>query len=290
MSPSRRPGFPSCSCSRRRRSRPRRRPGRPRGQGRAAEHPGGHDRRPVGRRSGEDAQRPPAAGRQGHDVRERRRFVPAVLPGARDVHHRPVRPQPRGARELLPLRLVRDEEPPQHASRVAAAVGLPHRAGGQVAQRLRREGRPRGGPARLRHLARPAGRLRVRLLQLRDEPRRQAEDLGRQRLRAQAREVLQGRGHRRPDRAAGTARRAAQAVRPSPVPLLGHREGQGLLAGRDRRGDRTAGEGRAPFEEALLHLVGARGIPPRGRRHDADGPSRTGPPARATLREAAFRA
>src|SRR6476469_3298327 len=47
---------------------------------------------------------------------------------AGDVHHRPVRPQPRRPRELLALRLVRDEGPREHAPGLAAQVRLPHGA------------------------------------------------------------------------------------------------------------------------------------------------------------------
>ena len=71
--------------------------------------------------------------------------------------------------------------------RVAAEGRLQHRDDRQVAQRLRRARRPRRGPDGLRHLARAARRLGLRLLQLRHELRRRTCDLGRRRLRPQAR-------------------------------------------------------------------------------------------------------
>ena len=182
-------------------------------QRRAAEHPRRHDRRRGRDRRRRDAQRPAAARRPGHDVRRRRRLLPALLPGAGDVHHRPVRPQPRRRRQLLALRLVRHEGPRQHAAALAAEVRLHDGADRQVAERLRRQGRPRRGAEGVRDLARPARRLRLRLLQLRHEHRRQAEDLGRLGLRAQARPVRQGRGH--PPARAGCRRSSPSSRRSS---------------------------------------------------------------------------
>ncbi len=209
--------------------------------------------------------------RQRHDLRRCGRLLPALLPRAGDVHHRPVRAQPRRGRQLLPVRLVRDEGPPQHPAALAPEGRLPHRADRQVAERLRRARRPRRGARRLRHLARSARCLGLRLLQLRDEPERQAQDLGRRRLRAQAREVREHRGDAQPRRPGGCGPQAPGGVRARPVPLLGHREPQGLLAGRDRRDHRGPRPPRAQVEEAVLHLVGAGGAAPRGRGDDADG-------------------
>ncbi len=93
----------------------------------------------------------------------------------------------------------------------------------QVAERLRRPRRPRRGPDGLRHLARPARRLRLRLLQLRDEQGRQAAHLGRRRLRPQAGRVREHPGRRR----ARLARRrsspsSTEVFGPAPLQLLGH--------------------------------------------------------------------
>src|SRR5215211_4372428 len=103
--------------------RPRTGPGRRRrgaarghGQGWAPEHPRRDDRRPGGGRRRPDAQRQAPARQARHDVRGRDRLVSAVLPGAGDLHHRPVRAQPRRRRQLLPVRVVRHEGPWQHAA------------------------------------------------------------------------------------------------------------------------------------------------------------------------------
>ena len=56
---------------------------------------------------------------QGDDLRRRGRLVPALLPGARDLHHRPVRAQPWRQGQLRPVRLVRDEGPQEHPSGLA---------------------------------------------------------------------------------------------------------------------------------------------------------------------------
>ncbi len=149
----------------------------------------------------------PARG-QGDDVRRRGRLVPALLPGAGDLHHRPVRPQPRRRRQLPPLRLVRDEAARQHPSGLAPGRRVQDGSDRQVAERLRGSRRPRRGAEGVRHLARPARRLRLRLLQLRHESRRQAALLGRRRVRPQAGRVREHRGDPR-DR--GRRRRLRQA-------------------------------------------------------------------------------
>ena len=86
-------------------------PSRPaKAQGRPAEHPRRDDRRPG--RTADVAHMPNVKrllAEAGHDLRRRRRLVPALLPRAGDLHHRPVRPQPRRGRQLLAVRLVRDE-------------------------------------------------------------------------------------------------------------------------------------------------------------------------------------
>ncbi len=140
-------------------------------------------------------------------------------------------------------------------------------------------------PARLRHLARAPRRLRLRLLQLRDEHERQAEDLGRRGVRAQPGRVREDRGRRQPDRPGGRAGPAREGDGPAPVRLLGHGEDGGLLARRHRQGHRGTGQGGEVVEEALLHLVVAGRAAPRGRRHHADGPPRPRPAPGAPLRE-----
>ena len=77
------------------------------------------------------------AGQAGDDLRRRGRLLPALLPGAGDLHHRPVRAQPRRRGQLLSLRLVRDEGPRQHPAGLAPGRRLRHGADRQVAERLR---------------------------------------------------------------------------------------------------------------------------------------------------------
>ena len=106
---------------------------------------------------------------------------------------------------------------------LAAEGRLPHGADRQVAQRLRRARRPRRGAGRLRHLARPARCVGLRLLQLRDEPRRRPQDLGRRRLRAQAGRVREDPGDPQRRGRGGRVRRAERHVRARPLRLLGGR-------------------------------------------------------------------
>ena len=161
-------------------------PGRRRHR-RPPEHPRRDDRRHGEHRPPVHAERAPPARQAGDQVHGRGRLLPALLPGAGHLHHRSVRAQPRRRRQLLSVRLVRDEEPRQHPPRMAPEGRVPHRADRQVAERLRGARCPRRGAQGVRHLARTARRLRLRLLQLRDEPQRQAAELGRRELRAQAR-------------------------------------------------------------------------------------------------------
>ena len=101
--------------------------------------------------------------------------------------------------------------------------------------------RPRRGPEGLRHLARPARRLRLRLLQLRHEPGRQAAHLGRRRLRAQAGRVREASRSIPPagKTVADDPRQAPRGLRPGALQLLGHREPAGLLARRHRHASPT---------------------------------------------------
>ena len=228
-------------------------------QGQAPEHPRRHDRRHGEVGSPVHAEDAAPARRQGHHLRRRGRLVPALLSGPRDLHHRPVRPQPRRRGQLRAVRLVRDEAPRQHASRLARRLRLRHGDDRQVAERLRSARRPRRGPEGLRHLARAARRVRLRLLQLRDEPRRQAQVVGRQGVRQEARQVRQDRGRRRARFAGDDLRQADRAVRAGALRLLGRGEDQGLLARRDRTDRAATRPRRAQVEEAVLHLVVAGG-------------------------------
>ena len=207
---------------------------------RPPEHPRGHDRRQGGRRRRADAERQAPARRAGDDLRRRGRLVPALLPGPGDVHHRPVRPQPRRRRQLLPLRLVRDEGPRQHPAGLAAEGRLPHGADRQVAQRLRRARRPRRGPGGVRHLARAARRLGLRLLQLRHEPERPAARPGATPTsRASSSSSRRSRSRKREQPGvAACSPSSSDVFGPGPVQLLGHRGPEGLLARRDRQGHR----------------------------------------------------
>ena len=136
---------------------------------------------------------------------------------------------------------------------------LPHGADRQVAQRLRRARRPRRGPGRLQHLARAARRVRLRLLQLRDEPERQAQDVGRRRLRAQARQVREHRGDAEPRRARRRVlAKLASVIGPRPLPLLGIAEPQRLLAGRDRQDHRGPRRGASATRRSRSSSGGRR--------------------------------
>ena len=223
--------------------------------------------------------------RPGHELRERRRLLPALLPCASDLHHRPVRPQPRRRRQLLPVRLVRDEGPPQHPAGLAAAGGLQDGADRQVAQRLRRAQRPRRGPARLRHLARAARRLRLRLLQLRDEPQRAPADLGRRRTSraswssSPSIEVDAPAGRRL--RSQRSWRRPTSSSAPGDFGTQETKNYSPDVTGRRHREDRPPP---GPLAQAVLHLVGPRRPASRGRRDDDPRPPRapTRAPRRAT--------
>ena len=154
----------------------------------------------------------------------------------------------------------------------------------EVAERLRRARRARRGAGRLRHLARPARRLRLRLLQLRDEPRRRAEVVGRPRVRAQARRVREDRGHPQPERHRRRDRPPDRRLRTPALHRLRERGPGGLLARRHRPDHRGSRPRRAPIPEAVLHLVDAGRAAPRGRRDDAHGPRGPRPPPAAAPR------
>ena len=106
--------------------------------GKRSERGGRDDRRPALRRHGRDPEDAPADRRGGRHVHPRVRLLSRLLPGARDVLHRPVRPEPSRA---LPLpvvrRRVRPAEPARVPPRVARASRLRDRAHRQVPERLR---------------------------------------------------------------------------------------------------------------------------------------------------------
>ena len=112
-------------------------------------------------------------------------------------------------------------------------------------------------PARLRHLARAARRLRLRLRQLRDEQQRQAEDLGRRRVRAPARRVRRDRGQTPRARARDDLRAAREGLRAAPVRVLGHRPRTRLLP-RRHRADHRAGSSPARSARASRSSSGGR--------------------------------
>ena len=135
-------------------------------------------------------------------------------------------------------------------------------------------------PRRVRHVARAARRLGLRLPQLRHEPGRPAAHVGRPRVRDGPREVRQGPG-RRPARLGRVAlRRAGGADGAAALDLLGRREPRGVLARRHGRDDREARQEGGKEAQALLHLVVGRRAAPRGRRDGADGQAGTRPAAR----------
>ena len=86
---------------------------------------------------------------------------------------------------------------------------------------------------------------------------------------------------------AGRPRQAARALRPGALPLLGHAEAARTTRPTSpARSPRISSRRRAQLEEAVLHLVGARGAAPRGRRDDPDGPPGPRPAPGAALRGA----
>ena len=111
--------------------------------------------------------------------------------------------------QLLALRLVRDEGPRATPCRPGCRrSGYRTALIGKWLNGYGARDAPRRGAGRLRHLARAARCLGLRLLQLRDEQRRRPQDLGGRRLRPQARRVREDRGDPRTRRARGRARRA----------------------------------------------------------------------------------
>ena len=89
--------------------------------------------------------------RRGPDLRELVRAVPAVLPVAGQLPHRPVRPQPP---RLQPRGAVRLQVVPRpaHDRDGAAEGGLPDGPGRQVPQRVRRAADPRTGASSLHYV------------------------------------------------------------------------------------------------------------------------------------------
>ena len=154
----------------------------------------------------------------------------------------------------------------------------------QVAERLRGTRRPRRGAEGVRHLARPARRLRLRLLQLRHEQRRQAAHLGRRRVRPQAGRVREHRGHPRDRERRRDLRQARELFGPRPYSYWGTEKPSDYspdVTGEDHRAPRP---GRGRVAKAVLHLVVGGGAAPRGRLDDADGPPRARPAPGAAIR------
>ena len=119
---------------------------------------GDRDRRPDGRVDAGDGQRQLADRQPGGDVREQLRQLRALLPLARHLPHRPVHAQPRRARQRA--RPTAASAASSHCTETTtspsgfAGLGLLHRDGGQVPERLREPtqgaaglvGVARGGP------------------------------------------------------------------------------------------------------------------------------------------------
>ena len=109
-----------------------------------------------------------------HDLREQLRLVPALLPLARDVPHRPVRPQQHGHGECGAAGRLPEAAPDarEHAAGVAAGGRLPHRPPRQVPERLRTRQPDRGaaGLERVVRLHRPVDVPLLRLHAERERP------------------------------------------------------------------------------------------------------------------------
>ena len=149
------PGRPSCFDGRHARAQPPRRPrsGSPRHTGgarapgarrrrgrgapEAPERAGPHDRRPDARVAARDAERARPARPPRHHVHPQLRVVLALLPVARHVPHRAVRPQPRRARQQAAHRRLREARHEQLPPALAPARRVSHDAPRQVPQRLR---------------------------------------------------------------------------------------------------------------------------------------------------------
>ena len=212
----------------------------------------------------------------------------------RDLHHRPVRAQPRRRRQLLPLRLVRDEATASNTlPALAPGRRLPDRDGRQVAERLR--------GARTRHGEVPKGfEIWRGLLDVSAydyfnfvmNARRRAARLGRRRLRraswSSSRTIEVDDERRRLPR---SSRGSSRAVRPAALRLLGRRGAARTTPPTSpARSPRKLVRGQRPLAQAVLHLVVAGGAAPRGRGDHAHGPSGPRSAARAPPRRRSARA
>ena len=196
-----------------------------------AEHPRPDDGRPDGRVAARDVERQLAAGSSGRDVHEQLCVVPALLPVADDLRHRPVRAQPHdhGQRptggRLRQVRAAAGERAPG----VAPAGRLHDGASRQVLERVRRRAAARGSP-RLVGVVRVDRSLDLPVLQLHAERERTARDLrdGRGELPGRR---LQPEGCR--------ARQAPRAERQAVLPLGRVPRAAQRRAARPRRPGRT---------------------------------------------------
>ena len=84
-------------------------------------------------------------GDRGRDLRQQLHQLAAVLPVASDVPHRPIRAQPRGARQPAAVRGLRAPRPPRRC-RSGCSDGLLHGRDRQVPQRLRADSRSASRP------------------------------------------------------------------------------------------------------------------------------------------------
>ena len=226
---------------------------------------------------------------QGHHVRGRGRLLPALLPGASDLHHRPVRAQPRRRRQLLPVRLVRHEEPGQHPPRMApegratapALIGKWLNGYGA----LDAHGEVPKGFDIWRGLLDVSAYDYYNFVMNRNGKlqRRGATEAS----RASSSKFANIEVTPNPGGLAGGAEQAQRGLRAAAVPLLGNR--------RSRRTTRRTSPAGSPSSssraerhatQAVLHLVGARCAAPRGRGHDADGSAGPRSAPRAALQGA----
>ena len=135
-----------------------------------------HDRRPDRRVAPRNGERALAAREPGRHVRQQLCVLSALLPVARHLPDRAVRPQPPCDGQRRAERRLRQARPYEHASRLAAARRVRNRPHRQVPERLRTRAPDRDptGLGRVVRLDRPVD---VPVLQLHGERERQARPL-----------------------------------------------------------------------------------------------------------------
>ena len=222
--------------------------------------------------------------RQGRHVRQQLHQLAALLPVAGDLLHRPVRAQPRRARQPAARRRLRPASTtPRRSPTWLQAAGLPHDPHRQVPERLRQSQRlgtcRRAGTSGTRHSVAP----RTERLRLPAEPERLADGSLRRpepgRLQARRLHRQGGRGDRRAARRRAAVlprrrlhwRRTPAAPNPNPQPpadCARHREAGAPPRGRLRR--RAAAEAAELQRGRRLRQAGWRssGLRAADRRRD----------------------